>query len=204
MRSSLHRNHPVRRRSVCTTTPVTSSGVSRCGCPSICTYWKPCVVCRGSNVSPSRPAEITVSVCATHTWSLATLRSVTSPSASRTSPCTSVSSVPDGPEVASRTQPLTFWPRSTTCRVGSQPPHRRQHVLDRASGGAGEYESRGARSCSTTVTGPQSAGSTRWSSRCPSMRSAAQMGPSADRQPASLVTTTSPASSWPRNATRSP
>ena len=34
MRSSLHRNQPVRRRSVCTTTPVTSSGVSRCGCPS--------------------------------------------------------------------------------------------------------------------------------------------------------------------------
>ena len=60
-RSSLQANQPRGRRSVCTTTPVTSSAVERSGWPSIRTYWKPCVVSRGSKTSPSTPAETTSS-----------------------------------------------------------------------------------------------------------------------------------------------
>src|SRR4051794_41287381 len=61
IRSSLQENQPVRRRSVCTTTPRTSSTVSSPGWPSTRTYWKPCVVRRGSKTSPGTPAETTTS-----------------------------------------------------------------------------------------------------------------------------------------------
>ena len=60
--ASLHANHPVRRRSVCTTTPGTSSAVSGPGWPSMRTYWKPWVVCRGSNGVPE-PSDTTRSIC---------------------------------------------------------------------------------------------------------------------------------------------
>ena len=43
---------------MCTTTPVTSSSVSGPGWPSTRTYWKPCVVCRGSNGVPE-PSDTT-------------------------------------------------------------------------------------------------------------------------------------------------
>ena len=55
-RSSLQLNQPVRRRSECTTTPVTSSVPSDPGRPSTRTYRKPWVVNRGSNASPPEPA----------------------------------------------------------------------------------------------------------------------------------------------------
>ena len=64
-RSSLQRNQPVRRRSVCTTTPVTSSGVSGPGWPSMRANWKPWVVWRGSKTSPGVPAATTWSIMPT-------------------------------------------------------------------------------------------------------------------------------------------
>src|SRR5262249_46395667 len=80
--------------------------VSSPGWPSTRTYWKPCVVCRGSKTSPSRPAETTWSTMpaasgwgrngtAGRRWSV-----VTSPRESIASPWTSVSSVPSGPRFA--------------------------------------------------------------------------------------------------------
>ena len=54
IRSSLQLNQPSRRRSECTTTPVTSPVPSGPGWPSTRTYRKPCVVNRGSNTVPAR------------------------------------------------------------------------------------------------------------------------------------------------------
>ena len=117
-RSSLHSNQPSLRRSECTTIPVTSSGPSGPGWPSIRTYRKPCVVNRGSNTSPS-PAETTSSTWPSGSGSGTMGRStsrcvvVRSPSPSSHSPCDKVSCRP-GPSRASRTHPLKFCPKSTT------------------------------------------------------------------------------------------
>ncbi len=148
-RSSSQPNHPVSARSVCTTTAVTSVAPSGPGCPSTCTYRKPWVVCRGSNTSPGRPAETTSS-----TWPAGRSRPVaksnarrwsvvTRPSTSTCSPCVRVSVVPAGPRSVSRTQPLTFWPKSTT----TPPPATRVRAVGvsssiRRTGGAIESTSR--------------------------------------------------------------
>ena len=104
-RSSLQENQPVRRMSVCTTTPRTSSAVRSSGWPSMRTYWKPCVVRRGSNTSPGTPAETTWSTwpagsgsgrngTAGRRWSV-----VTSPSGPSHSPWVSVIVGAGRPEV---------------------------------------------------------------------------------------------------------
>jgi hypothetical protein len=75
--------------------------------------------------SPGRPADTTSSTIpagngagrnanAGRRWSV-----VTEPAASRCSPWVSTSRVPAGPRRPSRTHPLTFRPRSTTCRPGA-------------------------------------------------------------------------------------
>ena len=146
-RSSLQRNQPVRRRSVCTTTPVTSSGVNGPGWPSMRANWKPWVVWRGSKTSPGVPAATTWSIMPTCEGapgnSMVGLRwsCVTSPDGSRNSPWTRVSSVPSGPRSLKRSQPLMFCPRSTTWRSGwGRVTETGRSSWVRRVGGAGEKE----------------------------------------------------------------
>ena len=80
---------------------------------------------------------------------------VTSPSGPSASPCVNVIPVPAGPREVSRTRPLMFWPRSTTCTPG------RTDVTDTGrssstgrTGGAGE-QTRASYPRSLTTTGDQ-------------------------------------------------
>ena len=144
MRSSLQLNQPVRVMSVWTATPVTSPVSSASGWPSTRTYRKPCVVWRGSNTSPGRPADTTRSTWPagsgsgmngrfTSRWSV-----VTSPEASTASPCVRVRAVPAGPRFASRTQPLMFWPRSNTCPPATRRTDNAISSSTARTGGAAE------------------------------------------------------------------
>ena len=228
-RSSLHANQPSLRRSECTTTAVTSSGPSGPGWPSTRTYRKPCVVNRGSNTSPS-PRETTSSTWPSGSGSGTMGRStsrcavVRSPSESSHSPCDSVSRLPAGPVRASRTHPLTFWPKSTTkaprSRTGRTAAGR--ICWTRRTGGAIDRTTatptsratarRHDRSSSTvsSMAGSCTAGSSRrWSSRWPPMRSAAVMWEGATCQPGPVAATTCQpcgvrTSNWARRATSSP
>ena len=86
-------------------------------------YWKPCVVCRGSNTSPGLPSATTRSIMPTcmpfpnrsgERWSC-----VTSPDGSRASPCTMVSSVPRRPEVAQAQPAVDVLPEVDHLAIGT-------------------------------------------------------------------------------------
>ena len=67
---------------------------------------------------------------------------VTSPSGPSASPWVSVISVPSGPRLVSRTRPLMFWPRSTTCTPGRSSVTEIGRISSTGrTGGAGEVTS---------------------------------------------------------------
>ena len=189
------------------------------------TYRKPCVVNRGSNTSPSRPAETTASTWPALSGSgrngIAGRRCsiVTSPSGPSASPWVSRISVPAGRGRSSRTRPLMFWPRSTRCTPGrsSVTATGRTSSTGR-TGGAGEQTSAsyprsltatGCQCAASYLVVDQSGSSSRRSSRWPSIRSAARMCESDQRQVASVPRTVAVPSScsrcsWARNAVWSP
>ena len=135
---------------------------------------------------------------------------VTSPSGPSASPWVSVISVPAGPSEVSRTRPLMFWPRSTTCTPGriSVTDTGRSSSTAR-TGGAGDVTS-ASYPRSLTETGCQSwTPTSRRSSRCPSIRSAARMCVADHCQVSSVPTTdvvpsSCSSSSWARNAVSVP
>ena len=123
-RGSLHSNWPVRGRSSWTSTPRAPERSSPSGTPSTWTYRKPCVVCRGSNTSPGRPAETTSSTwpagsgCPVAKSNALRCSVSTRPCSSTTSPWVRVSRVPAGPRSGSRSQPVSSSPRSRTTVPG--------------------------------------------------------------------------------------
>ena len=230
-RSSLHANHPVRRMSMCTTTPVTASGERSAGWPSMRTYWNPWVVCRGSK-PPVGPSATTVSTCPAVSGcgrngsAGRRCSTVTSPFSSSHSPWVSVSSVPAGPRPRPRprlrprlrprpdrrTHPLMFWPRSTTWRSAlTLVTDTGRSSSTRRTGGAGDQTRRSKPwPAGPGWTGRQSPPPARRRSvRCPSIRSAASTcdGRLCHDGPVpvtAVVPSRKTMRSWPRKAVRDP
>ena len=204
IRSSLHANQPVRRRSVCTTTPVTSSAVERAGValdPHVLEAVRGAP--RLEDVARRRPAETTES-----TWPalqrLGQERHVRAQvlgghvavRAERLAVRQRDRRCRPGPRSVSRTQPLMFWPRSTTCTPASQPRDRhRAQLLDRPHRRGGRADQGVVPALARRTTrravepGSSQPRSSRRSSRWPSIRSAAVMCDVAQRHVASVPTT---------------
>ena len=143
----------VRRRSVCTTTPVTSSAVERARVPldrgrTEAVRGEPRLERVAVDARPRRRVSTWPALSGSGRNGIAGRRCsiVTSPSGPSASPWVSVISVPAGPRSVSRTRPLMFWPRSTTCTPGRSSVTATGRTSSTArTGGAGEGPARRTR-----------------------------------------------------------
>jgi len=187
-------NVPVRRRSVCTTTASSASGVSSPGQPLTSAYRKPWKVNRGSQVRGPLPSRTTTSVA-----SAARSGRVPSSPCSSTSACRTVISVPAGASGSeNRIRPTRFCPKSTSVAPdGDVEISRTGSVSVRRTGGpvgatsvptSSDPASTGAQSASGRPADDQPGTARRASNVSPLYSPARVSGLGADRHESSVVT----------------